>query len=842
MEKVKQFDLKPSPRVLVALTYTAITPIDALCELVDNAIDSFSNAENAPEGVNQIHIELPSRSELSNGAGAIRVSDNGPGMTPDAAEKSLTAGYSSQNAYDRLGMFGMGMNIATGKFARKTRLITATKESDHAIVAELDLETLMQQKDFIVQPEQHPKSQHFADGSGTTIELTDWWRAGNPNEDFPKKLVYLGANKIRERLGRRYATLLRPDSPQQFEIFVQGELCEPFEHCVWGEKRFVKHGSEHLPARQTFDELLNTQTRCMECNAIAEKGKCPVDSSHPVRSVEERVRGWIGVQRFDHTSHFGIDLIRKGRAIRVFEHDAFFTFTNQVGETLKDYPIDGVFGRFVGEVHLDHVRVDFTKQNFDRATPEWQQAMDFLRGKSSLQAKQPGASENTSPMMKIFRGYRRIRKIGLGHMCMGEWSLDKNGEYVYTRIRETENEFYERFLKKEEGYYEDTKWWELVERSASPPQTSYEDCSNPECEYQNPVGAEQCEECGTVLKAKDCIGCGEKIPQSAQTCEHCGKSQVPEGPWSCGVCGHQNSPDLDECRNCNEPKGSVNVFDPDLLAARATKDDDLSEEDIEIDLPGGGKSQKFSVETRIVQLRSENIHMPAVVVTDTTNRKLHIYLDKSHSAFASLQLHPEHVVAAEAAAFIRSETGHIGSGPRKYEHNLTVLQNKLLDKYWKSALHDDPDHVRGEMRTLLEVICEKMVANMQDIAEEIFEGMPPAEKNAMVLSMQASSVDISEMGKLKESGAFLHHIPPETVISVFRQYTGRFFDKTVWNLPWNIPALPDESVKVAQDQLKQTHLNCLEDGVGFLRHKNPPLSTVRRARLSIEILQKNMAD
>ena len=36
------FKLNPTPRVLIVLTETAMKPIDALCELVDNSIDSFA--------------------------------------------------------------------------------------------------------------------------------------------------------------------------------------------------------------------------------------------------------------------------------------------------------------------------------------------------------------------------------------------------------------------------------------------------------------------------------------------------------------------------------------------------------------------------------------------------------------------------------------------------------------------------------------------------------------------------------------------------------------------------------------------------------------------------------
>ncbi len=40
----KFFDFTPDPKVLIALTHTPMLPLDALCELIDNAIDGFSAA------------------------------------------------------------------------------------------------------------------------------------------------------------------------------------------------------------------------------------------------------------------------------------------------------------------------------------------------------------------------------------------------------------------------------------------------------------------------------------------------------------------------------------------------------------------------------------------------------------------------------------------------------------------------------------------------------------------------------------------------------------------------------------------------------------------------------
>lgn len=839
---MEPFDLKPGPRVLVALTHTAMKPIDALCELVDNAIDSLLlNPDFQPAGGREINIDLPTTGELDRGAGAIRVTDNGPGMIPGDAQKALTAGYSGKNSFDSLGMFGMGLNIATGKFSRTTRLITATKDSDKAVVVEVDLNKLIQQGDFKVQPKEEPKSKHFgAQESGTIIELSNWWGGGNVNEGFPRKLIVHGPGRIRDTLGRRYATLLRDDSPiPTIRVLVKGERCTPFEHCVWGENRSIVRGSSIFPARQTFNAVLHEQARCIDCNQQVDGNVCPVDASHEVRQIEERVRGWIGVQRFDSMSDFGIDLVRRGRTICSQEQEAFFKFVDETGKAIKDYPVDGPYGRIVGEVHLDHVPVDFAKQNFIRATSEWDRAMEFLRGNSSLQPKQEGAEDNHSPVKKIFDGYRRVRGAGLGVMYMGE---RPTGQGEVGRVsRGLEREYYQKFLNKEEGYYTDEKWWEKVEEASMSPEDDMQEC--PHCGvFQNPTIAERCGGCDALLLSKTCLNaeCAQEIPQSAVACEHCGQAQVPEGPWKCNICGYKNSPDTEECQKCGKQKGAVNSFAKEILLANSVEDSNLSVQDIEIPLPDGNMNQKFHLRTRTAKLRSDGIALPAVVFTDLSQRELLVFLDKEHAVFSSLQLHPEHAVAAEAAAVIHAETGGLMSGVHKHQQNLLALQNKILDKYWREQLLDSPEEIQRAIRALLDDVCMKMAETMQDIAEDIFNGMPPSQMQVMVRNMQGESVDMSKMGELKSSGKFLLYIPPETVISVFREHPSRFFDRKVWIPPWTIPGIPEDNVREEQKRLKGEYLNFLEDIVVFLQARNPAPVASRRANLSLQALLRGM--
>ena len=63
-----KFDFTPDPKVLLALTHTPMQPFDALCELIDNAIDSVYSAKI--QGIlienPMVLITLPSRKQLMN--------------------------------------------------------------------------------------------------------------------------------------------------------------------------------------------------------------------------------------------------------------------------------------------------------------------------------------------------------------------------------------------------------------------------------------------------------------------------------------------------------------------------------------------------------------------------------------------------------------------------------------------------------------------------------------------------------------------------------------------------------------------------------------------------------
>ena len=135
-----RLNLQPDPRILIAITHNPMRPIDALCELVDNAIDAFAeaNVSDNPVGLPTVQITIPGPAEIDRGQGSIAVLDNGPGLSIEQAERALTAGFTSNNPYDRLGLFGMGFNISTGKLGKQTVVRTSRAQDEFMIEATIN--------------------------------------------------------------------------------------------------------------------------------------------------------------------------------------------------------------------------------------------------------------------------------------------------------------------------------------------------------------------------------------------------------------------------------------------------------------------------------------------------------------------------------------------------------------------------------------------------------------------------------------------------------------------------------------------------------------------------------
>lgn len=835
----KFFDFTPDPKVLIALTHTPMLPLDALCELIDNAIDGFSAAkiQGIPTEKPIIVLDIPSRREVANSTGLLRIIDNGPGMTAGKAEQAIKAGFSGNNPYDSLGLFGMGFNISTGKIGRVTRFRTARKEDTFCTDTTINLEKINNTKDYKLPVIESPKPDNFT--HGTIVEVNNWWPEGNPNRGFINKLVQYGMRQIREEIGRRYSTILRT---RDIQIIINSERCEPFEHCVWDDNRFVERRIGQVPAVFRFDQIIGNQKRCGKCTALLsqEDTICPSCQSTSIRTIEEHVKGWIGIQRFDDLTEYGIDLIRNGRAIRIAEKAAFFEFVDDLKKVTIDYPIDNQYGRIVGEVSLDFVPVDFLKQDFQRSSDEWQRAMRFLRGESSLQPTKPNADNNDSVVFKLYQGYRRVRNFGKADMYMGYWDADSN---TAKRIsRDVERDFYAKFKQKLPGYYDDAEWWKKVEEADTKPIEEMVEC--PSCSAQNLKESDVCAVCGHILRGKQCLSedCGVNIPLSAQICPICGANQIPivQTPWTCGVCGTHNRAQLTICVSCGQVKGTLNPLSLEYLKSVSNKDDSLSLNGFSIQMADGSNSASLNVNVyvaseQIISLRS-GMNIPSI--SFKTIGQIDIFIDKTHRLFRTCHVQPEELISSEVGMFIYDTNRNLNN---YCEHNLSNLSWEIIKKGWIDQIEDNPEKITNEISAFLVQIKVRLSEILGADADIFFEELTAQQQRILADEIITSGGDIAQLGEMRKTGEYLYYVPADFILSIFNYMPEKFFNGGIWDVDYgNVESGPlgDEAIKYAQQRIKKTYMNCLEDVIMLLQYRLTEPLFVQRAKLSFEYLSK----
>jgi hypothetical protein len=837
----KIIDITPTPQVLVALTRTPITPVDAISELIDNAVDSFHAAEvlGISSQVRHVIIEVPGLTQVERQEGLIRVRDTGAGLTAEQIGQAMQAGFSTKNPFDTLGLFGMGFNIATGKLGRVTRVISARPKDEKAVQVTLNLPELVKYNNFSVNAELVDKPHGLE--HGTVVEVRDWWSRGDQNAGFIREVAKMTKRTLRERIGRRYATLLRGEGQQQVKITVNNTACTAFEHCTWSASRSVKR-AEHgrIPALIDIDEELGKSRRCTRDGADFDGGvTCPRCGGTESRELSQRIYGWVGIQRFDDKDKFGIDLIRNGRAIREAEKDAFFEHADEAtGQREREYPIDQQYGRIVGEIHLDHVPVDFQKQHFQQATDEWQTAMRYLRGGSLQPSKWTDGEHNSSPVSMLFQGYRKVRNFGVTDMYMGRYDTTK--KKAVRIAREVESDFFQKFINKDPGYYDDTNWWSLVESANEPPIATLPECAH--CGFQNISDAEMCGGCGEILIGKACHNkeCDAKLPQSADECPKCGADQAPQihHPWRCTFCEKENQADSDRCGTCSSLSGAPHPASPESLRMASDPREELSVHSLSIMLANGTKTSPIDIDVHAVHRSIVAAYSrPSVpLVTEIKPGSLTIFLDFDHSAFTSSGLRPEYLIASEAAQYIHALHPKLHGKPG---HTVAVLTSELLVQGWGEAVVDNPDSVREEIKRLFAEITERIldVPHAADFYGDLDEGQQRSMANEMI----SAGVDLAEIGKLK-SGAYLKYCSRDTLAAFFGQYPMDWFGGKVWNDHWPADG-PLGSVVAAklQDELKIKYLRCLEDCASYLRYEQPEQLLVIRARAAAEFLSNKFS-
>lgn len=832
-----RLDITPDPNVLLALTHTPLKPLDALCELIDNGIDSFRAATlgGVPVKHPLLQITIPGASETRRGEGLFRVCDNGPGLSRIQLEQAIKAGYSGKNRFDTLGLFGMGFNIATGKLGTKTVVTTSKASDDYAMKVVIDLPKVVSSKSYLVPVEKIPKPKELF--QGTIIEVAGLWPDGNANAGFSMKLAGLPKNQLSDQISRRYATILREDGDDRIRIVINGEPpLQAFEHCAWGAHRFVERRTAgKIPARIDVNYVVHTEKRCVYDGNVLnlDTNRCAECDRSEFRTIEERVKGWIGVQRFDNQNSFGIDLVRNGRAIRVAEKDAFFSFRDDFNEESKEYPVDSQFGRIIGEIRLDHVPVDFQKQDFQRSSAEWQRAIDFLRGKSLFPSKWNEGERNDSPVSRIFQGYRRVRNFGKDDMYMGRYD-ERTGKA--DRIdRDTEVDFYSKFLKRLPDFYDDAAWWELVETATTPPLLRFEECAS--CGFQNRPDAESCEGCGVILKSKPCINCQELIVESAVQCQKCGASQVPEveEPWICQVCNGTNGIQSERCETCSAIRGAESPVAPEVLRRSGVILNELSFKSKIFEMADGRQSESVDVKCFSVGSLRPRWNGPAIpTISLRSIGEIQLFIDLQHPVFSKLGVKPEEAVATEAAQYLYNLRTDLNGRPAHSIHNIA---SGILMEVWGDQLSVTPQKLCEQIKALFGDIAEKLVLN-PDVAD-FYDDLDQYEHRELAERLIGANL-LEKISELKQTGGYLRYVSPAVLAKFFSKRPEAWFG-SVWNEKLADPdTVGEEAAKASRLMTLGNYSRCLSECAEYIRYTSDSPLILLRANASRRFLEDRL--
>ena len=395
----KTFDITPHPRILQVLGEIEFKPWQCVAELVDNSIDQFIGMARLSTPIERpiVHVAF--------GKNTVVVKDNGPGMHHAGLEKAVKAGWSSNERFGNLGLYGIGFNIATARLGKRTTIWSTQTGQSNWIGLQLDLQALANGSTFSVPMLERPKA--IKSESGTEVEISDVkvdWREQLANPAWVR-------THVSDRLARIYSTMLDPEYavPISFELAVNGRKIHPWRHCVWPEDRRCYRRSEGLIS--PFQEINAVFSKRLVDRLTGEIVDPAGDyDKKSVIEIEDRVYGWLGIQKYADEKDFGIDILRNGRKIETLCKD-LFQWEDENGQIELEYPIDDPRGRgrIVGEIHLDHGYVHYTKHRFEREHYSWKQLLTAVKGNEPLtkRAARGLSGVNSSPLGVLYRTFRR---------------------------------------------------------------------------------------------------------------------------------------------------------------------------------------------------------------------------------------------------------------------------------------------------------------------------------------------------------------------------------------------------------------------------------------------------
>ncbi len=713
-------EIPPSPEILRVLARIEFPPWQCVAELVDNSFDEFLDIRRTDAQWSEplrVDVKLPSSEAASKPGAMIVVRDNGRGLTLDRVRRVVSAGFSGNDPFSKLGLFGLGFNVATARLGTVTRFLTTRQGDAEWVGVEIDINNIGEgfRVPVIRQPKDSPEEH------GTRVEIEQL-------EPLAHGLTRPQAQgNLRRTLGGTYSYLL---DQERFQLLVNDIPVEAYRYCVWGKNRFVTRGKEVIPAVLGIDEPLDDRPACKSCGAWQEPSAeaCERCGSPELEIRERRVWGWIGVQRYLDQKEFGLDFLRNGRKIMRFDKSVFqWQDPDDPGAQGDiEYPIEVPYqqGRIVGEIHLDHVPVTYTKDSFDTSDRGWHSAVRIIRGEGPLlptKARTRGYPENNSPLAKLHRGYRR-NDPGSSYLTPG------NG-----KTRFDNPDWIKAFKKGTKGFQSDQKWWDAVvehDRLAA------------EAEKRKKENAEAGRE-------------------------------IEEEPTKEFLTQPTSSDDTSPPKPSREPVSESALAEG--LKRNATRMAELNGDFAVSSVPGR------AVHLEVFEVRGQRVTTPdgrqAPVWLMGVKGGFNAFVDLDHAHFATFADEPTDLVLMELAQhmIVRSQGG--------VPPTISSVFHELKDRYLPSHAID-PSRLIPEATQLMRDIQERMIPCVRDNPSRPWENALVEYERHMTANRIVEALRMPNADEAVYSGQYLAFVPPSVVSRIVEEWPEAFFDGRLFNFPY----------------------------------------------------------
>jgi hypothetical protein len=777
---LKEFDLQPDPRVLPMLGEINIDQWRCIAELIDNSVDGFLNASRVgdPIAAPRVDVNLPAADK--DGAQLV-ILDNGTGMTPAVLERAVSAGWSGNNPIDNLGLFGMGFNIATARLGSVTEVWTTRKGDLEWHGLQIDFDELRKQRHFKTAYLRRAKADPQTHGTMITIKKL--------KPEQRKWLVRLAnQSSIRKRLSQSYSSMLRKNGvPVSFDLYINNKRVEGSRHCVWDESRAAQLSDlGAVSAIIPIDNKMPERPYCSHCmNWLPDAdlaAPCPICSSvGSITKRSRRVTGWIGIQRYKHQTEYGLDFVRNGRKIEISNKDLFYYRNDDVDE--KEYPIDDPRdeGRIVGEIHIDHCRVNYTKDRFDRTDPAWTDMMTIVRGEGPLRpekAKQLAFGPNASPLFALFKAFRRTSPQSKTAGAYARLMIVKdNGRAT---------EMVSLFNDGQPEYQDDSKWWELVEEA------------DRELLY------------GSGGKPKPDEGGGKSG----------GDGSLPEGL-------------LDDAPMPGEPPGTgtgTSAGTEEIPAPAPTPPKAPTRREI----PSLSRKyfyQKSSVPWLITAFAvAENdpqllAGAPwAMPMGDVATRNYHFLYNPNHEAFRSITLTPLDALLTQLAHLTVDVLRTSKDAPE-----LASILSDLRGDYGGENLLDAKT-ISGAASAILLDIAKAIVSNCpEEDRATLFNEMSVTEQQTTMRALAAKKIKPTEV---TSDGSFLQYAPAEILRGFVERHPEYCFEGKIWDEAYQTMDYGDQDItNGVKSGIMSKYLGLLSDAAWLARQDSSDIANTSREEL-----------